>query len=501
MSISIIHIARNSLKFTSVNFLAAVIAMPVTLYVATILTPKEYGVFGFLGLWLMYTCLIGPGITKAGQREIPVLLGRGEENEALRIQNIAITSEMIYSIIPFFVILGASFFYSEPILKYGLIIIAFSYVIAKTVAYWSGMNLIREKFNIVAKGNLITAIVPLVLIAASVYWIGVYALIIAPIAGAIALGIYYWKKGPINFRFTFDKSEVIRLVKVGVVLQALTLVYWGFRLADRTIIASTLPLEQLGLYTFAMQFLMFALVLPEDFGNVLQPILWREAGKAKTIFEGFKDAKRIAVYIALGTAILIPLAQLGFNLVVSLITTKYIDSIPIFYILSYGLYLISIVTIPSKILNSSIVNRPSVTLRLYAIGLVLNIIFDILVIKLGYGVIGVAWVTICTQGLVTFILYRLIKGYIFKDTKEFLRFQARIWFPFLIIIPFYFFHNYLNLITSNLWAFAGISLATQVVLWSIIISIFYRGYLSLNDIKTLMKEISTIIGDGLRIRK
>ena len=501
MAISIINIVRNSLKFSSVNFLAAVIAMPVTLYVATILVPEEYGVFGFLGLWLMYAGLIGPGITSAGQREIPVLLGRNKEKEALRIQNISITSEMLYSIIPFIVILGASFFFSEPILKFGLIIIAVSYVVRRTVNYWPQMNYIREKFNIVAKGNLIIAIVPPVLIAASVYWLRVYALIIAPVIGAIVLGVYYWKKGPINFRFTFDKSEVIRLIKVGVVLQALTFAYWGFRLADRTIIASTLPLEQLGLYVFAMQFLMFALVLPEDFSNVLQPILWREAGKAESIFEGFKEAKRIAVYIALGTAVLIPIAQLGFHLVVSLITTKYIDSIPIFYILSYNLYLISIVTIPAKILNSSLVNRQNVTLCFYAIGLVLNIIFDLLVIKLGYGVIGVAWVTICTQGLVTFILYRFIKGYIFKDTKEFLRFQARILFPFLIIIPFYFFHNYLTSITPNLWAFAGISLAAQVVLWGIIISIFYRGYLSLTDIKAVMKEINTIIEDRLRSRK
>jgi O-antigen/teichoic acid export membrane protein len=497
MAISIINIARNSLKFTSVNFLAALILMPVTIYAATILVPEEYGIYGFLGLWLTYAGLIGPGIVSAGQREIPVLLGRGKEREALEIQNISLSAEILYTIIPFVVILGASFFYSSTVLKLGLIIVAVSYVASRLAGFWNGMNFIREKFNVVVKGNLIVAILTPLAMLAGVNWLGVYALLIAPLIANVVVWVYYLKKGALNYHFKFDRSETVKLVKVGVVLQALTFVFWAFRLADRTIIAAMLPLEQLGLYVFAIQFIMIMERIPIDFTNVLQPILWREAGKADSIFEGFKDTRRIAVYLALGTAVLIPIAQLVFYLVVSLITTKYIGSIPIFYVLSYNLYLGSIVTIPNLILNSSIVNKQKITLYCYSIGLALNIIFDILVVKLGYGVVGVAWVTICTQGLVTFILYRFIRGYIFRDVKDFARFQLRISFPFLITIPFYFLHNYLNLVTSNLWTFAGISLATQVILWSLVIGIFYRDYLSISDIKALMREINAV----LQIRK
>ena len=127
MAISIIRIVKNSLKFRSVNLLAVIISIPVTIYAATILVPAEYGAFGFLGLWLMYASLIGAGVSSAGQREIPVLLGTDKKEEALRIQNISTTSQMLYLIIPFAVILIASFFFSGPILKYGLIITAISY--------------------------------------------------------------------------------------------------------------------------------------------------------------------------------------------------------------------------------------------------------------------------------------------------------------------------------------------------------------------------------------
>ena len=493
MALSIVNIARNSLKFTSVNFLAALMSFFVTIYVATILVPEEYGEFGFLSLWLMYAGLIGPGIASAASREMPVLIGRDREKEALRVQNISVTTELLFTIIPFVVILGASFFYSEPVLKFGLLIIAISYIASRLVGFWSHMNFIRERFNIVAKVRLITAIIPPVVILASIYWLKVYALLLAPVIGSIVCGIYYWKKGSINYHFIFDRAEVVRLVKVGIVLQGLNLIYWGFRLADRTIIASMLPFEQLGLYAFAMGFLMYASMLFEDFTRVLQPILWREAGKADSIIEGFQDTRRITVYLALVVGILIPLAQLGFFLIVRVITRNYIDSIPIFYVLSYNLYFIMIGIIPALVLNSSLINKQKLTLYCFSVGLALNIIFDILVIKLGYGVIGVTLVTVCTQGLVSFILYYFVKGYVFRDTKQFLIFLLRIIVPFMIAVPFYFLHTYLDVIAPNFWVFIGVSLAAQLVTWTLLIGIFYRNYLSATDIKILAKEIKMLV--------
>ena len=497
MAISIIDIAKNSLKFSSANLLAAAILLPVNIYVATILVPEEYGVYGFLGLWLMYANLIRPGLTISGYREIPVLLGKGEDNEALRIQNITVTSDMLYSLLPFVIILGASFFFSEPILKIGLIITAISYGATHLVNYWVGINFLRQKFSLVARGRLIFAIVPPLVIVASVYWLKVYALIIAPIILAIILGVYYWKRGAINFHFTLDWKETVRLTKIGVVLQAGALVFWTFRLADRTIIASTLPLEQLGLYAFAIGFVMAVLTIPTDFTKVLQPILYKELGRAPSVFEGLKDTRRIAVCLALGAAILIPISQLGFYLVVSLIATKYIGSIPIFYVLSYNLYLASIMAVAILILISSVVNKQKVSLGVHAVGLALNIIFDLLVLKLGYGVVGVAWVTICTQGLVTLTLYYLARSYMFRSIRDYFRFQIAMLVPFLVTIPFYFFHNYLNLVIPNFWTFAVISLVAQGILWSLVIGIFYRGYLSINDIKMIMKEITMAIRSRL----
>ncbi len=489
MAINIVHVVKNSLKISTAQAITLALGAPAIIYAATVIDPREYGDYGFLALWLMYANLVALGVSSAGAREIPVCIGRDQEDDALRIQNISMSSEMLYTCLPFTVIFVTAFFYSDTVLKLGLIIIAATYFVNRMATLWGQMIIIRERFNIVAKGRLLSAIIAPVIILTSVNWLGIYALLLGPLAASSALWIYYLAKGSLNFRFAFDWPETSRLVKIGIVLSLLNLAFWGFRLTDRTVIASMLTWEELGLYAYAIQFLLYMLILPENFGGVLQPILWREAGKSNSIGTGFSDTKRIAVYLSIGVCVLVPIAQLLYFLVVKLIITDYEESIPIFWVLSLNLYLASVSIIPNLILNSSVANRQNILLCFYVVGLVLNIIFDIIVIEFGHGIVGVAWVTICTQGLVTFVSYYFVKAYIFENSREFMDFMVRILLPFVLIAPSYFFHSYLDSEISNLGVYACISLASQAILWPIVIYVFYRNYLSISHIKELLENI------------
>jgi O-antigen/teichoic acid export membrane protein len=493
MPVSIINIARNSVKFTSAKALAALAGFGVTLYAGTVLLPEEYGTFGVLSLWLTYVTLVAPGIYLTAGREVPVFLGKGQDNDALRVQNIAISAELLYTIIPAIFIIAVSFFYQDTVMSRGLIIIAVSYVAFRFSGLWASFSFNRERFNKVALGNFISAILSPLVVFITLHWLRVYALVLGPMVAYIALVAYYWTRGGIGFRFTLDKREIIRMAKVGIVLQGLAVVLTAFRITDRTVIASVLAREQLGLYVFAAGFLAYALSLFEDFTRVLQPVLWRHAGAAGNISDGFRDTRRIAVYLALGTSILIPLAQLVFFLVATVITKKYTASIPVFSVLSYNLYLAAVAIIPTLILNSSLVNKQKFPLLLYGIGLAINAGLAVLVVKLGYGITRVAWVTIGTQGLVTLALYFVIKRYIFETAAEFRKFAIKVVIPLLASLPFYFLHAYLKDAIASLWAFTGISLAAQVVMWALVIGVFYRDYVSGREFRLLMQEIRAIL--------
>jgi O-antigen/teichoic acid export membrane protein len=185
-------------------------------------------------------------------------------------------------------------------------------------------------------------------------------------------------------------------------------------MTDRTIIASFLSLRDLGLFTFSMMFVMFGMNFLADFGRVLEPILWEHSGKVKNTKDSFNNTKRMAIYMALVTAMIIPLVQVGYNLTVKLILPKYIESIPLFFILSNMLYLASMATVPNIILNSVVVNKQFFVTSINAIGAGINIILDLFIIYVGYGIEAIALVTVVSQGMATSVLYFLAAETLFE---------------------------------------------------------------------------------------
>jgi hypothetical protein len=99
---------------------------------------------------------------------------------------------------------------------------------------------------------------------------------------------------------------------------------------------------------------------------------------------------------------------------------------------------------------------------------------------------------------VTLILYYLIKNYVFATAAEFRQFAIIIVIPFLACLPFYFIHVYLHPVISNIWVFTGISLAAQIVMWAVIISIFFRDYVSAKEFQHIRQEIRAVIPGSRR---
>ena len=477
--ITVVSILRHSVKYNAVNIFSTTIAFPTYIIIGMVLIPEEYGVIGFVGLWGMYAGLISPGMDSAAQREMPYLLGKGEKEKAVHLQNIAITTKFMYSFFPFLVILSASFFYFDGLIRICLIITAIGYIITSNTNYWPGFNHVRQRFNKVATGNLIRGItVPLVTLSL-IFWLKIYAVLIAPIAGAIFVFIYYIRNAGIGYRFELDWRETVGLIKIGLPLALLSLVYWGYRMADRTMVAAFLPLHEMGLYTFAILIVTFVILLFADFGTVLQPVLWTSLGQARNHIEGFKPLHRIAVYMSIAAAMSIGICQIGFYLLVHLLTTNYIESIPVFNVLTFNIFLMCMTIVPNLILNSSVVNKQTLNTKIWSIGLVLNIILDYVVIVNGFGIVGVSWVTVGTQGLVTLILLFTIRQYMFSDSeaKEFRTFMCSILFP-----PFVSFFIYLTSIKffvgtiQNIYLYGVCSLIFFSAVWLVALKTFYRDY-------------------------
>jgi len=492
-NVTVKGILRYSVKFNVANLIAKALSFIMTIVIAIVLIPEDYGVLGFVGLWSMYAGLAGPGMDSAAAREMPFLLGKGEEERALHIQNVAITGKILYNLIPFLIILSASFFYSNELVRVGLIITAISYIVTANTKHWIDFNYARQRFNKVVIGNFIAGIATPVLTMALIFWLKIYAVLIVPIISALLAFIYYIRRAGIGYHFELNRRETLGLMKIGIPLVLLNFVYWSYRIADKTMIAAYLPLRELGIYSYAVTFIMFAISLFSDFGSVLQPTLWASLGKADDLVEGFAPMRRIAVYMSVISAISIGIFQFGFFLLAHFITTRYLESIAVFNVLAFNIFLTSMAIVPNLILNSSVVNKQTLNTVIWSIGLILNIILYYVVIVMGFGIVGVAWAAIVIQTIVTLVLFFIIRQYILPDKKELGRFVVKIYLPFLVSFLLYLVSVYLKSQIQSVYLYLGGLFMLFVIVWPVVIRLFYHDYFTKENIFFLWNKAISMI--------
>lgn len=487
MVISIKGIVKQSAKFNIVSIISFLVQIPTQLIIGRFLLPKEYGIISFVALWALYGGLFNPGMLSTAAREVPYLLGKREEQKAKLIQNISISSDIIWSILPFLIILVTSFYYPESIIKIALLITGINFFLTRFAGYWSTFNFTKQNFTVVAVGKLISTVAAPIFIIIAIYWLKIYAVLLAPIFSGLLMFLYYLRKGPIDYRFQWNWTEIKKMAKVGIMFSLGGLIFYGHRMADRTIIAAYLPLAELGIFAFAMGFILFAVNFLADFGRVLEPMLWKNSGENQDSIESFSIIKRTAVYLSLLTAISIPLLQITYDYIIPLITPNYINSITVFNILSLYLYLVALTMLPAIVLNSSVVNKQTKLTLLYGIGFGLAVLFNLGLIHFRFGIMAIAIVTIISQGLITFSAYCLTRPYITKKIKEFVILQGKILFPFVICILFTIFNSF-NFLKTEIIPQHLISLFLQISIWTVIVAIFYRGYFPKRQIIEIWNE-------------
>lgn len=421
-----LSIFRHSSKFSALSLVGYGLSIPVSIFVAGTLGPENYGIVGLIGLWIFYANLAKPGLLGAASREMPHLLGEGKAEQATQLQNVAISWESIYYVIPTAVIAASSLFFDDPVIKTGLLLTALAFALTILETTYGSIQWVHQRFSVITKVKFIQTVVTPLLMVGLVLAAGVYGVLIVPIVMSIVISIFYIRHSPkLGFKFEFDKASAIRLLKIGVVLQLLALVFWTFRTLDRTLVAAWFSLAQLGYYSFALNFQLKLGDLISDFGRVLQTVLWRQLGTSGDASALKKDITLLALVVGIASAFLANISQASFGALVYWFLPKFSQSIPLFEILCFDLFFIASTIMPTLVLESSLINRQKMTTLIWSGGLLLVIGTAFLFSQqLGMGPAGVAWGFLAAQIAVAVVLFKTALVYILKQTADRLRFYV-----------------------------------------------------------------------------
>ncbi len=414
-----LHILKHSMKLSAGSLAGIVLSFGATIIVARMLGPDMLGQVNFVLLWLGYAGLIRLGLLDAGHREMADRLGRGEQDEARRVQNHALSGEALWSVVPASLLLCASLLADEPLRRVGFVIAPLIYLATIASRVLASTHLVYQHFGIYGRMNAVRSIGQPLLLMGLVLWIGAYAYFIAPLIIEWTVVALYLLRGPsLGLRWELNGAALRRLLRYGAAFGLGNLVYWAYRLVGSTSVAMWFSVQDLGYYTFVAMFVTVALQVFGDFSGVLTPILWSSVGKSQDTRQFHREYTRLTVFVVVAGCMVANLAQAGFGPFISLAVPQFVPGIEIFNILAFNIVVLTTTFVPSLLLSSAQVNKQWLQLSIAILALAINIVANYVVMRSGLGVTMIAWNDIWVQLIVVVVGYAVAQRHMFSHRKD-----------------------------------------------------------------------------------
>jgi O-antigen/teichoic acid export membrane protein len=224
------------------------------------------------------------------------------------------------------------------------------------------------------------------------------------------------------------------LLSVGFPMFMFTMSTFVMRSIDRVIILRSLGTQALGLYGLGVTALTFLLTLPDALAYVLYPQLVRRYREAGDDPAAIRDAVERAVRVlAIAVPALCAIAYLGADDVVEWVLPRFRGGVAALRILCFGaagLALANLASIVLMTLGRQLLLIP-VALVMSAVGVVL----DLLAIRAGYDIRGVAWAMFITFVINSAVLLGLADTGLRTGLRHRAGFLIRAFLPLAIAIP------------------------------------------------------------------
>lgn len=307
-------------------------------------SPVVFGEFRKYGILTSYLCL-GLALVHDGlMRQYPYLIGKGEQEEALRVSAAAkwwyLLLSRLFSVL-FVILAGYSLFRED----YRATVGWGTQIAAVWVAYYGAYQMVMYRsssnFKRLAYNNLISStlsFVYLLFVKFFGYWGLAIRFILTNIQGVLINQRYL----PVKIKAVFDYRRLCGLAKISLPLAVPGYIRTSFLGATLSgVILKYCGAEGLGLYGIALTFQGFALIFTTSLNQIFTVKLTSKFGETENVFSCFRYAKiptLLSVLSATGVAgafcvIIGPFIQF--------LLPRYVDSIPLIQILSIHLPLVA----------------------------------------------------------------------------------------------------------------------------------------------------------------
>lgn len=424
---------------------------------------KLYGVISLLNIVKIILGFSNLGVNSAFFRLVPSISPKkSNENEIKILSNnvfsFLVISGLIGTIITF--LLPLIFLQNDPeirsIMVFCFSITAVQHLIVFLTGYYNTLHYINKNFRLISFLNILQPTVALIIILSTIFFLGIFGVFIAEFIAVTVIFFIYWKKTIEKPRFGFNYPKLIKTMQYAFPFFLADIGWFFIRFSDKTIILIYLTLSELGLYSFATNIAYNSRIITQSIGEVISPYFFQLLADENNLFNLAPRIKEYTVTVAAVGGLIYMNAMLASPLIF-LILPDYSDSLIVLKLLFILAYVISIPWLQSLLLGSPRVNKQKiVTIILYFSGFI-NIFLSIFLLKMGYGLNGIALGTLIAN-IIQSILYFRFSHSVYLKKFEF-PFYLKVFSPLLLFAIVFIVHTSNKLsIEGNLSLFLIVNL-------------------------------------------
>ncbi len=402
------------------------------------LGPLQMGIWSTLQIILDYSKYSTLGVMNAVSREIPYHMGKGEEGAAEKIKNITFTFIVVTSIFiglcfVGFVLLTRGYF--TPELTYGLFFIAAIIFLQRINNLFISLLRSYKEFSLAAKQMVLSALVNAVLVAFLTYFFKIYGFMCSVALSFVFNIVYIQLHYKFHFRWQFSLRPLWPLIRFGFPLMIIGLLITVLRSIDKIMIVKMLGFESLGLYSIAIMIYGYAGSFSTSIAVVLFPHFQEKFGKSDRPEDLKNYLLKASKAFALSMPVIIGLIWTAAPFFAAWFLPQYISGIPAMKNLSLALFFIALTQPYQDFLITT--KKHFFLFPLLSLSSLLAFLLDYAVIRLGYGITGVAYMTAMVF-MINFITTYLLSARYIADRKTIIVYLLKFFacFAYLILILF-----------------------------------------------------------------
>lgn len=387
----------------------------VSLIAAKKLGPETWGVWQLLSLIIAYSNIIHLGVTNGMNRNIPLFRGKGDEERVFLIRGVSLGIVLIgvsvagCAIFIFSLMVDNSQF--STLLKYMILLLAvyqihyYFQVSLRSYSLFHHMSVQQIFFSVA----FIAIVIPMVLS------LNLHGYILGQSLASLAAILFILRIHPIRTQPIFKMDEAVHLIKIGLPIMIAGILYMLMMTVDRIIISFYLNMEQLGYYSLFIMVIGSLTLIPMVVAQQIYPRMAEVWGRTSNCGELVKWIRiQLIMCFCMTTPIMI-IAYFLFPPFVDHFMNAYSPGITAMKIGIIGPLFLGFSIAFGNFFNT--INKQIYSMLIQAFAILLNIGLNILFIRLGLGIKGVAMGTTITF-IIQFILMALIGFFLINKLRH-----------------------------------------------------------------------------------